>query len=130
MYVVLCPARSPETDSPCVLIDRAEDHPAGHESAYVDGSRAAWATNVDDWHRWGIPVGIARATMNLRRVGRIHRPASGRKITAKRNRQRLRAKCGPWLGMAWPYRVDLRDPVSLCLRCYPEANPHRKVPRL
>ena len=122
MSVFTCPGRSPESDSPCTLFDHPDTHPAGHQSAYVNGARACWATNVDDWHRWGIPVGIARATMGLRRIGKIHRPASGGKIRAKRNRQELRAACGPRLGMAWPFRVDLRDPVSLCLRCYPAAN--------
>lgn len=122
----LCPARSPETNSPCVLLDRADSHPAGHESAYVDQSRAVWATTVDDWHRWGIPVGIAAASFSRRRLGRIHRPKGDAKIRAKRNRGYLPTACGRRLDLAWPFRVDLRDPVSLCLLCYPEANPHRK----
>jgi hypothetical protein len=61
--------------------------------------------------------------MGRRRIGRIHRTRNP--IRAKRNRQHLRSVCGLRLDYAWPFRVDLHDPVSLCLRCYPEANPHR-----
>lgn len=121
-----CPAVSPESNSPCVLTDTADGHEAGHESAYVDGmtgarSRACWATTVDDWHRWGVPVGIAKATATLRRIGRVHRPYRNAKIRAKRNRQHLRTSCGLRIDYAWPFRVDLSDPVSVCLSCYPEA---------
>ena len=94
MSVFTCPARSPETDSICTLYDHPDTHPAGHQSAYVDGSRAVWATTVDDWHRWGISVGIARASMSRRRLGRIHRP----KGNAKSARSGTGLTCGARAG--------------------------------
>lgn len=47
-----CPAKSPQTGVPCVLPDARSAHRAGHESAYVDNSRACWASTWDDHARW------------------------------------------------------------------------------
>lgn len=49
-----CPARSPESDLPCVLTDTRHAHCRGHESALQDDIwRACWGTCDDDWLRWG-----------------------------------------------------------------------------
>lgn len=66
-------------------------------------------------------MGIARATVAKRRIGRIHRNRTGHEPTAKRNRMRLWTACGVRIDYAFPFEVDLNDPASLCLRCYPEA---------
>lgn len=49
---VQCPARSPESDSPCALPDVPEAHRKGHESYRTAGSRAVWATTEADRQRW------------------------------------------------------------------------------
>ena len=69
-------------------------------------------------------MGIAAATRDKRRVGRIHRNKSGHEPTARRNRMRLWAACGVRIDHAFPFEADLSDPASLCLRCYPEARPY------
>lgn len=47
-----CPARSPESDTPCVLADTPDAHHRGHESARQGGFNVSWATTVDDQKRW------------------------------------------------------------------------------
>jgi hypothetical protein len=49
-----CPAKSPQSGLPCSLPDARSTHPAGHESAYVDNSRACWASTWDDHLRWAL----------------------------------------------------------------------------
>lgn len=53
-----CPSVSPEKRLPCVLPDTAEAHDAGHESAWVDGSRSSWPTTLLERYRWaGVAAG-------------------------------------------------------------------------
>jgi hypothetical protein len=47
-----CPRHSPETDRPCVLLDTAVAHRAGHESASDGVARAVWGTDEHDRLRW------------------------------------------------------------------------------
>lgn len=49
----VCPARSPESDRPCVLSDCEESHRAGHSGEPINEvSRPCWATTTEEIDRW------------------------------------------------------------------------------
>lgn len=64
------------------------------------------------------PIGVAIATKDKQRIGKIHRNGTSHVPTAKRNRQTFHTRCGLRLHEAFPFEVVPGDTVPLCSKCW------------